>query len=60
MISSQRCARPIYELANNIIKNTTSEKAFYKIEMQGTENNPISETNPTYTTFDNEKEEKVF
>ena len=60
MTSSQRCAKQIYELANNIVKNSSSENAFYKIEIQGTSKNPISEKQPTYSIFENEKDEKTF
>ncbi|MBQ8886783.1 MAG: ATP-dependent helicase [Candidatus Gastranaerophilales bacterium] len=60
MTSSQRCSKQIYELANDIIKNTTSPNAFYKIEMQGTDKNPISDKKPTYEFFENEKDEKTF
>lgn len=64
MVSSQRCSKPIYELANNIIDKAFSDKekqnAFYKIKMQGTPNNPQSVKNPEFLIFENEKEEKEF
>lgn len=64
MVSSQRCAKPIYSLANKIINISSSDEtiknAFYPIEMKGTKNNPESEKSPEFITFDNEKEEKNF
>lgn len=64
MVSSQRCAKPIYSLANSLIKEALKEKetenAFYNIEMQGTLNNPQNENTPEYTIFEYEKEEKSF
>ena len=60
MVSSQRCSKQIYEFANNLVQNTTSENAFYKIKMHGTGKNPISDKKPTYTIFENEKDEKNF
>lgn len=60
MNSSQRCAKPIYTLANNIIKKSSSKDAFYNIEMKGTENNPVSNSIPTYAIYDSEKEERNF
>ncbi len=60
MNSSQRCAKPIYTLANNIIKKANTENAFYEIEMRGTDKNPISTIEPTYTIYDIEREERAF
>ena len=62
MVSSQRCAKPIYSLANKFIKeslkNKETQNAFYNIEMQGTPNNPKPEKEPEYIIFDNDKDEK--
>ena len=64
MVSSQRCAKPVYNLANLLVKtageNEEQKNAFYKIEMKGTDNNPKSDKNPEYLLFDDEKEEKKF
>ena len=64
MNSSQRCAKPIYELANRLIKEVSNnlllQNAFYKIEMQGTEKNPKSKTPVTYNIFEEENDEKSF
>lgn len=64
MNSSQRCAEPIYTLANNLIKTTlTNEElknAFYEIEMKGTDKNPKTEDKPIFMLFEEEDEEKAF
>ncbi len=64
MVSSQRCAEPIYSLANNLIKTTTENNdypnAFYNIAIKGTNKNPQNKNLPQYTFFDNEKEEKQY
>ena len=64
MVSSQRCAQPIYKLANKMIKNAFSteiyKKAFYPIEIIGTQNNPKIEINPESLYFEKENEEKEF
>ena len=64
MISSQRCAEPIYKLANKMIDNAVFEddkkNAFYKINMQGTVNNPKTDICPKYEIFEKEKEEKEY
>lgn len=64
MISSQRCAEPIYNLANQLIKDSKNinetNNAFYQIEIKGTTKNPQSENNPEYINFEKETEEKTF
>ena len=64
MNSSQRCAVPIYNLANKMIDNAILEdnkkNAFYKISMKGTGSNPETDILPKYEIFENEKEEKSF
>ena len=64
MNSSQRCAKAIYNLANKLIsesqKDTAKKLAFYPIQMVGTDKNPASEKQPTFSTFDTELEEKMF
>ncbi len=64
MVSSQRCAKQIYSLANSLIREaaveTDSKEAFYNIEMQGTGKNPISNEKPQYLSFNSENEEKNF
>lgn len=61
---SQRCAKPIYTLANNLIKETLKNEllkpAFYNIEMEGTSNNPKNSEAPEFLLFEKEKEEKSF
>lgn len=64
MVSSQRCAKQIYNLANSLIKEsviqTDAKDAFYNIEMKGTSNNPVSNQQPQYLSFNAENEEKNF
>lgn len=60
MVSSQRCSKPIYTLANDIIKNSNSIDAFYKIEIKGTDKNPVSTIEPKYMIYEAEKEERAF
>lgn len=64
MNSSQRCAKPIYNLANKLIKttvqNTDLKQAFYEIVMKGTDKNPKSDKQPCFTIFEEEQEEKEF
>lgn len=64
MNSSQRCAKSVYSLANKLIKasesNIDTNKAFYSIEMQGTDKNPKTDTEPSFIVLDNEDEEKAF
>ncbi|MCD7879755.1 MAG: ATP-dependent helicase [Candidatus Gastranaerophilales bacterium] len=64
MVSSQRCAKSIYTLANNLIKTAVNtnvtQGAFYPIEIQGTNNNPADENKPEYIIFESEEEEKSF
>ncbi len=64
MTSSQRCAKPIYELANKLIRKTLKEDtlkpAFYEIEMQGTDRNPQAEEKPSFRFFDDETTEKNY
>lgn len=64
MVSSQRCAFPIYTLANRMIesacKDEDKKQAFYSIKIQGTDDNPKSDTLPEYSILETEKEEKDF
>ena len=64
MNSSQRCAKPIFELANKLIKNISKEEslkpAFYEIEMKGTDKNPKNEEKPSFLFFEDETTEKNF
>lgn len=60
MSCSQRCAKDIYELANNLVKEKNETNAFYPIAMQGTENNPKIEHRPDYQIFDIERDEKLY
>ena len=61
---SQRCAKPIYELANKLIKSTIKSEvlkpSFYDIEMQGTDKNPKNKKAPYFVIFEDEDEEKEF
>lgn len=64
MKSSQRCAEPIYSLANNLIsyskKAPELKDAFYTITMIPTDSNPKNNKNPETKVFENGKEEKDF
>lgn len=64
MVSSQRCAKQIYTLANRLIELTQTDEfnkdAFYPIKIQGTKNNPVSDSEPQFISFENESEEKQF
>ena len=62
MHSSQRCAKPIYELANKLIKEVEKSNinAFYPIEMTPTENNPMSNHEPEFLILEKESDEKLF
>ncbi len=61
MISSQRCSKPVYSLANAFIKEALkTTDAFYDIQMKETGKNPVSDKNPQYIIFDKESEEKNF
>ena len=64
MTTSQRCAKPIYTLANRLIQESIADEekkeAFYNIQIQGTENNPKTDLKPEYKIFETEKEEKDF
>ncbi|MBE7704919.1 MAG: ATP-dependent helicase [Cyanobacteria bacterium SIG29] len=64
MNSSQRCSKPIYSLANKLIKTTLKDEnkkqAFYEIEMIGTSNNPKTQTEPKFLLFETTKDEKEF
>ena len=61
MISSQRCSKPVYTLANNFLKEALKiSNAFYDIQMQGTDKNPQTDKNPKYCIFKNEEEEKNY
>lgn len=64
MVSSQRCSKPIFSLANSLIKASlcTDElsNAFYNIEIKGTKDNPKSDKQPEYLLFNDEREEKQY
>ncbi|MBQ4123299.1 ATP-dependent helicase [bacterium] len=64
MVSSQRCAASIYNLANKlvefVINDDDKKQSFYQIKMRGTEKNPKSDIVPEYMIFEQEKEEKDF
>ncbi len=64
MITSQRCSKPIYSLANKLIKvsksNPEQKNAFYDIQIKGTQYNPVTDLKPQYLFFENESEEKNF
>ena len=64
MNSSQRCAKPIYTLANKLISTTINipekKNAFYPIQMIGTDKNPVCEKQPTFSIFETELDEKLF
>lgn len=64
MSSSQRCAKPIYELANKLIEYTQNfpylKNSFYNIKMIPTESNPKSNTKPVSKIFEKEADEKLF
>lgn len=60
MHSSQRCAKPIYELANKLVKNSGTANAFYPIEMTPAGNNPTDTQKPQFLIFEDEREEKAF
>ncbi len=63
MTSSQRCAKPIYELANNLVdwasKHGLLKNAFYKIKMKTVQNkNPVSHQLPIFKILETQDEEK--
>ena len=64
MVSSQRCSKNVYELANSLVEyasnNEETKNAFYKIKMIPTGNNPKSTVEPSLTTFKTPFEEKEF
>ena len=64
MNSSQRCAKPIYELANKLVSTAISipdkKDAFYSIQMVGTDRNPVCDKQPTFSAFETELDEKLF
>lgn len=64
MSGSQRCAKSIYELANNLIdftkENATLRNTFYNLKMQPTQNNPKSIEGLDVRLFDDEMKEKIF
>lgn len=64
MRSSQRCSKPIYELANRLIKYTQTQKelknSFYSIKMTPTKSNPTSNVEPISKIFEKETDEKLF
>ncbi len=64
MTSSQRCAKPIYSLANKLIENSfqneETKNAFYKIKMEGTNKNPQNTNDPQYIILEKEDDEKSY
>ena len=64
MVSSQRCAEPVYELANSLVdyasENEETKNAFYKIRMIPTDNNPKTNVKPSLVTFKTPNSEKEF
>lgn len=65
MYRSQRCAKQIYSLANNLVEhskeNSFSKDAFYDLKIEGVEGkNPISNDSLEYKAFENQIEEKEF
>lgn len=64
MKSSQRCAEPIYSLANNLISYSKKipelSEAFYQINMIPTDSNPKNNKRPETKVFEKGKEEKDF
>ena len=64
MNSSQRCAQPIYELANKLIYQSIADEnikqAFYEIKMHGTDKNPKTEKRPSFLVLEDELEEKNY
>ena len=58
MDTSQRCAKPIYTFANNLMENYP--KSFYKNIMKGTEFNPKTQAEVSIKTFEEDLEEKNF
>ncbi len=64
MVSSQRCSKPIYELANRLIETTQKipglKNSFYNIRIIPAEFNPKSNFRPVIKTFEKEADEKLF
>lgn len=64
MTSSQRCAKQIYTLANNMIDNALKDEdkkeAFYPIKIKGTPNNPQTNNEPEYIICEKEEQEQEF
>ncbi len=64
MVSSQRCAEPVYELANSLVdyasEKEETKNAFYKIKMIPTGKNPSSSVKPSLVTFKTPGSEKEF
>ena len=64
MNSSQRCSKPIYSLANKLVKECAQKEeyknAFYEIEMKETGKNPQTMTNTTYSVLNSDLDEKMF
>ncbi len=63
MTSSQRCAKPIYELANNLVewasRHGLLKNAFYKIKMNPVAaQNPISDKPPVFKILETPDDEK--
>lgn len=64
MVSSQRCAKPIYSLANNLISYSKNieqlNNAFYPIMITPTGFNPKSDKSPAVEIFEKDSEERDF
>lgn len=64
MNSSQRCAEPIYSIANELVEYTQKSEvlknAFYPIKMIPTGSNPKTEKQPESKVFDKEDEERNY
>lgn len=64
MVSSQRCAAPIFSLANSLIdyafKQEETKNAFYNIKMSPTGDNPKTTQKPVNITFKTAAAEKEF
>ena len=61
MSSSQRCAKSVYTLANEFLKEASkASDAFFDIQMTGTDKNPETDKKPEYIIFETERQEKNF
>ena len=58
MDTSQRCAKPIYTFANNLMEKYPD--SFYKNIMKGTDFNPKTQAEVNIKTFEQDNEEKNF